>query len=78
MLEDFGARLETAMHNSGRTQREFARDLGTTESVISRYINGKSFPRADTIVMMTDLLDVSADYLLGTGEQGAGFLKEAR
>lgn len=67
MLDGFGNRLKTAIHNSGRTQREFARDLGTTAPVISHYIKGKCYPRVDTIVMMADLLDVSTDYLLGTG-----------
>lgn len=47
------------------TQSELAEKTGLTEVTISRYINGQRVPKATEIAKISQVLNVSCDYLLG-------------
>jgi len=61
-----GTRLSDLLKKNQIQQKEFAQYIGVQESTIGRYVSGKNEPKADTIVRMCHMLNVSADYLLGT------------
>ena len=67
------SRLITAMGMRGYDQKTAARACGVTEAAMSRIVNGKRKPRADTVRRLCRGLGVSADWLLGIeGREGAG------
>ena len=47
------------------TMKELAEKIGVSESAISQYENGKRQPGYDTLIELTKIFDVTADYLLG-------------
>ena len=52
----------------GYSQGKLADYLGVTQQAISKYENGDREPDIDTIIKLSQLFDVSSDYLLG-GEE---------
>lgn len=60
-----GDRLKVLRESKGYTHEELAEllDLGTTQ--IWRYENGKTDPSGDILSRIAQVLDVTADYLLG-------------
>jgi len=62
----FGERLSRAIKKSGKSQEEFAAEIGTVPSSVSRWVNGKQFPRRINVLEeISRVLDVSVAYLLG-------------
>jgi len=61
-----GTRLSDLLKNNQIQQKQFAKYIGVQEHTIGRYIKGTSQPNADIIIKMVKVLNVSADYLLGT------------
>lgn len=51
------------------TQDQVARHLNCHESAVSRWENGNRFPTGEDLVSLSDLFQVSVDYLLGKGHQ---------
>jgi transcriptional regulator with XRE-family HTH domain len=47
----------------GMSQAELAEKTRTTQAQITNYENGKSIPRADTLMRLSHALGVSADLL---------------
>jgi len=47
-------------------QIKLAEKLGLSNSAISDWTNGRSYPNAVTIIQLVQILEVSADFLLGT------------
>lgn len=62
MLKD---RLKHLRIEKGKTQKEMAKDLGTTDVTIGRYEAGTREPKTDVLNALADYFDVSTDYLLG-------------
>lgn len=60
---------------SGWSQEELAGRLGISRQSVSKWETGESVPDLDKIIRMSDLWDVSTDYLL---KEGAGLQKESR
>ena len=62
----FGDRLLVAREKRGMSQADLAAKTGLSPAVISHFERGvRQFPSADTLVKLTDALQVSSDYLLG-------------
>ncbi|WP_419167800.1 helix-turn-helix domain-containing protein [Candidatus Palauibacter sp.] len=62
----FGGRLLAVRLKRGLSQAELATKTGLSPAVISHFETGvRQFPSADTLVKLTDALQVSTDYLLG-------------
>lgn len=47
---------------------DVARKLGITKPTMSMYKSGKALPSLETFNLLCDVLDVSADFLLGKKE----------
>ena len=47
------------------TQKEIAEKLGINPSTVSKYIRLNKFPSIDTFANLCEILDVSADEILG-------------
>lgn len=60
----FGARLKKARNSKRMTQHEVAKILGLNFTTISKYENDKSQPDNDTLQKISQLYDVSLDWLL--------------
>lgn len=64
--ESFPSKLKKARQDTGFTQREVAKELGITQSVLARYETGKLEPSIEVLGLLIDFYGISADWLLGT------------
>lgn len=67
-IEDIQVRLREAIRDSHMTQTEIARRLGVTQSTIYKYLHCDKFPSIDTFANLCEILDVSADDILGLND----------
>lgn len=79
--EEFGAKLAECRRNKNLTQEELANRLGVTPQALSKWEKGLSSPDITMVFAICSTLDVSADYLLGTGngkitEDGDAMIQE--
>ena len=65
MIEDIKARLREEIKRSGMTTVELARRVGVSSEMITQYCTTKKLPLLDTFARLCQVLDVSADYILG-------------
>ena len=61
-------RLKLLIKSLGITQREFAAMTGTSETAVSRYLEGTRVPNATTIIAITEATKVSPSWILGYGD----------
>ena len=64
-LESLGYRIKYLRERNNISQIEFAKKIGVSNTVLSRYESGDRKPDYDTLQMIADFFDVSTDYLLG-------------
>lgn len=64
-LQDIQKRLREEIKNSPLTQKEIAERLGINPSTVSKYVRLDKFPAIDTFANLCEILDVSADDILG-------------
>lgn len=64
----FNVKLQEAVKCSPLSYAELARKLNITKATMSMYKSGKALPSLETFDKICDLLDVSADFLLGKEE----------
>ncbi len=79
---DFSARLRAAMDRSGMKQVDIIRSaekrgVKLGKSQISQYISGKTFPRSNVLLLLSEILDVNAGWLSGDGEAAVCEMKQA-
>ena len=60
-----GERIAGLLMEQGKTQRELAKQVGTTEASISRYIKGYRVPKGPILANIAKILQTTTDYLLG-------------
>lgn len=74
----FSERLRLLRKAHGLTQERAAVLLNVERSTYAKYETGQSMPHQDTLLRLTDLFNVSVDYMLGKVEGGstAGELRE--
>ncbi len=58
-------RLREAIEYSKISQKELAEKLGINPSTVSKYMRLDKFPSLDTFANICEILDVSADEILG-------------
>lgn len=58
-------RLKSARSRKKLTQEELAVKVNTTKGTISNYENGHSTPSNEMLVLLSDALEITTDYLLG-------------
>ena len=64
-MKIFRERLKELRKLYGYTQKDVAERLGITQSSYIRYENGTSEPTLQCLVHISEIYDVSVDYLLG-------------
>ncbi len=64
-IEEIQKRLREEIKNSPYTQKQIAEKLGINPSTVSKYLRLDKFPAIDTFANLCDVLDVSADEILG-------------
>ena len=65
----FAERLMRARQQKGLSQRQLALAVGISPRAAGQYEQGQNLPSLETFILLTEALDVSADYLLGLTEQ---------
>lgn len=75
ILVEIGKRIAESRRSAGFTQEELANRLGVTPQALSKWENGASSPDLEMLTSLCDVLEVSADYLVGkkTGGRVAVF-----
>ena len=64
-IEDIQKRLREAIQYGTISQKELAQKLGVNPSTISKYMRLDKYPSLDTFANICEVLDVSADDILG-------------
>lgn len=65
----FGYRLRKTILNKYNSLSEFSRESGIARDALNHYVSNKRPPNMDKIIIMCELLEVSADYLIfGKGD----------
>ena len=65
----FQERLIMELQYSKFTQKEIAEKLGISEGNITNWKNGENLPSLEIFYELCNLLEVSADYMLGIDEK---------
>ena len=68
-MRTLGDRLRFARERKELTQVDVSKLTGINNKTISNYENSISYPDPETLKILADLYDVSADYLLGRNEK---------
>ncbi len=64
-IEEIQKRLREAIQYGTISQKELATRLGINPSTVSKYMRLDKFPALDTFANICEILDVSADEILG-------------
>ena len=64
-IQEIQKRLREAIQYGNITQRELAKKLGINPSTVSKYMRLDKYPSLDTFANICEILDVSADEILG-------------
>lgn len=67
-MAKFNERLKLLRRESGLSQQDFAKQLGTSKSSINMYERGEREPGLETLEAIADYFNVDMDYLLGKSE----------
>jgi len=63
-----GDKIRKARMQKYMTQEQVAKKLGVKQKQISRWENDKAKPEIDTLIKISEILDISIDYLLRNDE----------
>ena len=64
-IEEIQQRLREAIEYSHLSQKDIAEKLRVNPSTVSKYMRLDKFPALDTFANLCEILDVSADEILG-------------
>ena len=67
-MQYFGERLRDLCHEKHMTQKQLADKLDLVKGTISAYEQGKKYPSIEVLIKLCNILQVSADYLLGLSD----------
>lgn len=67
-MTQFAARIKEIRKAKKLTQKQMAELLGTTERNYQYYESGAREPNLETFVTISDVLEVSTDYLVGRSD----------
>ncbi len=65
---EFREILQDIMVERGLNQTQLANAIGLKQSQVSEWLKGKSKPGYDSLKVLCEKLDISADRVLGIGE----------
>lgn len=67
---DFGMKLQSLRKEKGLSQEALAEKLNISRQAVSKWETGEGYPEMDKIILLSDLFQVSLDYLIkDTGEK---------
>ncbi len=69
MGDNFNENLKFAREKQGLSQKEVAESIGVAKSTYSLYESGNREPNVKTIKKIADILNTSADKLLGINDE---------
>lgn len=69
MGDRFNENLKMARERKGLSQKDIAESIGVAKSTYSLYESGNREPNVQTIKKIADILNVSADELLGIDDE---------
>lgn len=58
-------RLREEVATCGKTKTEIARELGISKPTLSQYLSGRILPSLPTFARLCEIIDCSADDILG-------------
>ena len=64
----FGIILKSELKAAGMPRKVLARRLGVTVQTVNAYVVGKCYPKVSVLIQIAEILDMSADRLLGIEE----------
>lgn len=64
-MKDFAKKLKEIRESKGLSQSEVSKALGLSRNAFTNYETGIREPSLDTLKLICQILEVSADYLLG-------------
>lgn len=68
-MTDFQKRLNELVRDSGKTQKDFAKDVvDVSRQSLSNYLNGERTPDCETLRQICEKCQVSADWILGLSD----------
>ncbi len=67
-LETFAERLTELRREKNLSQNDLAADIGFSQSAIARWERHQRLPDMQTLALLANYFDVSADYLLGLSD----------
>ncbi len=67
-IEKFSYRLTVLLDENNMTQTQLAKQIGTSNVTICRYLTCERIPRLDVVTKIANVFNVSLDYLLGLSE----------
>lgn len=65
----FGEKLRTLRKQRGLSQDALAEKMNTTRQAISKWENDQGFPETEKLLLLSNVLNVSIDYLLKSNEK---------
>lgn len=74
---DIGTRLKEKRIEMKLTQEQLSEKLGVSRQTISSWENGRSYPDIISVVMLSDIYDISLDLLLKGDEKMMKYLQES-
>ena len=67
-MSDFPEKLRQAMHEKRCSSADIARATGINPSVLSRYLSGANKPSSDNILVISQYLNVTPEWLLSSSD----------
>ena len=67
-VSDFPEKLRQAMHEKRCSSADIARATGISPSVLSRYLSGANKPSSDNILVISQYLNVTPEWLLSSSD----------
>lgn len=64
-IREIQKRLRESIQYGNITQKELAEKLGINPSTVSKYMRQDKYPALDTFANICEILDISADEVLG-------------
>lgn len=67
-----GQRIQKARKEAGLSQEELAEQLGVSRQAVSRWENDNGYPEMEKIIRLSQIYQVSLDYLVGNEQEKSG------
>lgn len=64
-MNKFAERLRLALKINNMTQVELAKKINMSQGIVNNYCTGKREPTLDGLILISQVLSESTDYLLG-------------